>query len=88
MSLDRKGPGRRAFIRLALTGAILGAGAAGSARAAAIRKVSKTKAHYQNRPKDIMRCATCTLFAAPDSCQVVSGKVDPNGWCDLYALAD
>ena len=87
MSEQRPGVARRELIRLVLTGAAAGAGLATTGRAAVV-KVSKAKARYQDRPKDIMRCANCTLFAAPDACIVVKGKVSPDGWCELYALAD
>jgi len=53
-----------------------------------LRKSSKQEAQYQDQPKDIRACATCTLFTAPDECKVVEGKVSPDGWCKLYDLAD
>jgi hypothetical protein len=52
------------------------------------RKVSKQLAEYQDAPKDVRMCATCSLFLAPQSCEVVVGRVNPNGWCKFYALAD
>ena len=57
-------------------------------RAVAADKLSKTDADYQDRPKGIQMCATCTLFAAPRSCKVVEGDISPNGWCKDYAMAD
>ena len=51
-------------------------------------KMSKQEAEYQESPKDIRMCATCTLFEPPKSCKVVEGDVSPNGWCKAFALAD
>jgi hypothetical protein len=55
-------------------------------RARALEKM--TRAQYQDSPKDIMMCATCTLFEPPKSCNVVEGDVSPSGWCKAFALAD
>jgi hypothetical protein len=44
-------------------------------------KQSKQAAEYQDNPKGIQMCATCTLFVAPRSCKVVEGDISPNGWC-------
>jgi hypothetical protein len=51
-------------------------------------KMSQQEAEYQDSPKDIRMCATCTLFEPPKSCKVVEGDVSPNGWCKAFALAD
>jgi hypothetical protein len=51
-------------------------------------KMSKQDAEYQDTPKDIRMCATCTLFEPPRSCKVVEGDVSPSGWCKAFALAD
>jgi hypothetical protein len=51
-------------------------------------KQSKQAVEYQDNPKGIQMCATCTLFAAPRSCKVVEGDISPNGWCKVYAMAD
>lgn len=57
-------------------------------RAQAQEKMSKQEAEYQDSPKDIRMCATCTLFQPPKSCKVVEGDVSPNGWCKAFVLAD
>jgi hypothetical protein len=57
-------------------------------RAQAQQKMSKREAEYQDSPKDIRMCATCTLFEPPKSCKVVEGDVSPNGWCKAFVLAD
>ncbi len=40
---------------------------------------------YQPSPKDGHQCDGCTLFQAPDSCQIVDGTISPTGWCKLWA---
>jgi hypothetical protein len=87
---------RRLFVRLVAGGGVasLVAGAGPSlARAQAPgseprRKVSQVIAEYQDHPKEIFECATCSLFDAPSSCRVFEGAISPMGWCNLYALAD
>ena len=49
-------------------------------------KMSKAEAEYQDSPKDIRMCATCSLFEPPRACKV--GDVSPYGWCKVFALAD
>ena len=61
---------------------------AATSRALAAAKMSKKDAEYQDNPKDIRMCATCTLFEPPRSCKVVEGDVSPYGWCKAFALAD
>jgi hypothetical protein len=56
--------------------------------AQALEKMTQQQAQYQDGPKDIMMCATCTLFEPPKSCKVVEGDVSPSGWCKAFALAD
>jgi hypothetical protein len=51
-------------------------------------KLSKERAQYQDNPKGIAMCATCTLFVAPRACKVVEGDISPSGWCKTYAMAD
>ena len=58
------------------------------APANAREKMSKQEAEYQESPKDIRMCATCTLFEPPRACKVVEGDVSPYGWCKAFALAD
>jgi hypothetical protein len=79
---------RRRLLRALLAGAIapLAAGPVPSARAA--EKMSKQEAQYQDSPKDIRMCATCTLFEPPRSCNVVEGNISPSGWCKAFAMAD
>lgn len=83
-----KGMSRRGVIRAALTGAAVGLTTGTAFGAAAQGKMSPKEAEYQDAPKDIRMCATCTLFVPPKSCKVIEGDVSPNGWCKLFALAD
>ena len=73
---------RRALLGVGLAAA----GGAICARAAAQQpKISKDQAKYQDKPKDQQRCDGCAHFLAPDSCKLVEGKINPSGWCTLYA---
>jgi hypothetical protein len=67
---------------------VICAGLLPRAGAAAARKKSKAQVAYQNQPKGISSCATCSFFQAPHSCPLVEGAVMPNGWCKLYAAVD
>lgn len=78
---------RRVARRALVLGLAGSAAFAGLARAEAA-KVTKASVSYQDGPKGIQMCATCTLFVAPKSCKVVEGEVSPKGWCSLYDLAD
>lgn len=77
---------RREFIRL------LGVAAAWPSSAHSQQtedgKLSKERAQYQDYPKGIAMCATCTLFVAPRACKLVEGDISPSGWCKAYAMAD
>jgi High potential iron-sulfur protein len=79
---------RRRLIRTALTGAAVGLALGVIAKAETRVKMSRAEAAYQDSPKDIQMCATCTLFEPPRSCRVVEGTVSPNGWCNAFELAD
>ena len=39
---------------------------------------------YQPTPKGNARCDNCVQWQAPDTCKVVSGTINPAGWCTLY----
>jgi hypothetical protein len=82
------GISRRGVMRAALTGAAVGLTTGTSFGVAAQEKLSPKEADYQDSPKDIRMCATCTLFVPPTSCKVVEGEISPTGWCKLFALAD
>jgi High potential iron-sulfur protein len=75
-------PGRRAFVRGACA-AVLVAGAALGAEAQ--QKAAKQMVQYQDKPKGAQECDNCLQFVAPDGCKLVDGKINPKGWCLLYA---
>ncbi|MBV8512786.1 MAG: hypothetical protein JO289_21705 [Xanthobacteraceae bacterium] len=77
---------RRHLLCSALSGAVAGIAPFASARAS--DKMTREQAQYQDQPKGINMCATCTLFEPPKSCKVVEGDVSPQGWCKAFALAD
>jgi hypothetical protein len=78
---------RRTWV-LAAFGAAVGLDRAATSAAGAAEKMSKEEAEYQDSPRDIRMCATCTLFEPPRACKVVEGDVSPSGWCKAFALAD
>jgi hypothetical protein len=47
-------------------------------------QLRKADVQYQDQPKGQQRCSGCTNFEAPSACKVVSGNVNPNGWCLLF----
>src|SRR5262245_39877892 len=54
-------------------------------RAAAQQKVAQKLVQYQEKPKGTQECDECLHFVAPASCKVVDGKINPKGWCALFA---
>jgi hypothetical protein len=49
-------------------------------------KMSKSVVQYKYHPRgDGAHCAICANFIAPESCRVVAGKIDPNGYCMAFA---
>ena len=79
---------KRNFVRLAFAGL---AGAVLRPRCSLAQgpaKMTKAQAEYQDAPKGIQMCSTCSLFEEPRACKVVDGDISPNGWCKSYAMAD
>ena len=54
-------------------------------RALAQQKAKQKLVQYQEKPKGPQECDNCLHFVAPDSCKLVEGKINPKGWCQLYA---
>ena len=44
-------------------------------------KITKTEAQYQDTPLGPKRCGTCSMFETPNTCSLVAGKVQRNGYC-------
>lgn len=86
-SVNSSSVSRRDFLNISAvgSGALMTVALSGSAMAAAPKKFSQQKAHYQATPKSGQRCQICSLWQAPTSCQQVEGPVSPAGWCILYA---
>ena len=40
---------------------------------------------YQQKPKGAQECDQCLHWVPPDSCKMVEGKINPKGWCALFA---
>jgi hypothetical protein len=76
---------RRALIRGAVAGA---AGGWALPPARAQQKVSREAVQYQDTPKGIQMCATCTLYLPPSACKSVEGDVSAQGWCKLFDMVD
>jgi hypothetical protein len=73
---------RRAVL---LTGVGVLASALVATRAAAQQKAKQKLVQYQEKPKGTQECDNCLHFVAPDGCKLVEGKINPKGWCSLYA---
>ena len=84
---QRMDSSRRKLIGAAATGVAAGF-LLRIAPAQAAEKMTRQQAEYQDTPKGIYSCATCTLFEPPQSCKVVAGEVSPDGWCKAFAMAD
>jgi hypothetical protein len=54
-------------------------------RAMAQTKIAQKFVQYQEKPKGPQECDNCLHFVAPSSCKMVEGKINPKGWCSLYA---
>ena len=54
-------------------------------RADAQAKIAQKLVQYQEKPKGPQECDNCLHFVAPSSCKMVEGKIEPKGWCQLYA---
>lgn len=74
---------RDVFTRTAIFVTAMTAGLGASLRSAAAKMTQKA-ALYQDKPKDGAKCATCTHFQPPSSCNIVDGTISPNGWCQMY----
>ena len=54
-------------------------------RAGAQQKVAQKLVQYQEKPKGALECDKCLHFIPPSSCKMVDGKINPKGWCALFA---
>jgi hypothetical protein len=49
-----------------------------------LRNVPKAVARYQDRPNRGQRCGLCMHFLEPDGCEIVTGRISPQGWCRYF----
>jgi hypothetical protein len=86
MSEGTKGPSDEVSRRLVLRATVvtLGAAAANAKPAAATVKISKAAVAYQDHPQGDKRCAKCLHFQTPNSCILVDGPIDPQGFCRIF----
>ncbi|MBK1698181.1 high-potential iron-sulfur protein [Rhodovibrio salinarum] len=86
---------RRKFLSTAGTAlaALGGAVVLARSKPARAQKAPKQSVQYQEEPKQNSKCANCNFFIQPESgeemgsCQIVAGKISPNGWCNLWSAA-
>ena len=74
-------PTRRAILGGALATIVVGAAVLAEAQ----QKAPQKMVQYQEKPKGDQECDKCLHFVPPDSCKLVEGKINPKGWCTLYA---
>jgi hypothetical protein len=60
-------------------------GMAAAAAAADDSGGTKKTYAYVTHPVGGKQCSTCSLFKAPNACQVVKGKISPTAYCKIYA---
>jgi len=48
-------------------------------------KIAPNLVHYQQKPKGTQECDGCLQFISPGACKLVAGKINPKGWCVLFA---
>jgi hypothetical protein len=48
------------------------------------RNVPKIFALYQDRPNGRERCGRCRYFRPPHGCEIVDGRISPQGWCRYF----
>jgi hypothetical protein len=78
---------RRGVLRagMAVVAAVGAAATPKTAQADDSGKVAQNLVQYQQTPKDGNKCSLCVNWVAPNSCKVVAGTINPNGWCVAFA---
>jgi hypothetical protein len=57
-----------------------------AAAPATTAKVSQASVQYQTQPKGEQKCGVCLHFIAEsNTCKLVEGPINPEGWCTLWA---
>jgi hypothetical protein len=48
-------------------------------------KVTQASVQYQSQPKGDRKCSDCQHFIAESqTCKLVEGQINPEGWCALW----
>jgi hypothetical protein len=48
-------------------------------------KATQASVQYQTQPKGTQKCASCVHFLAEsNTCKLVEGTINPEGWCTLW----
>lgn len=50
----------------------------------ATAKVDQQKSNYLGPESGPFACSNCSFWEEPNACQIVSGKIDPQGICQLF----
>ncbi len=74
---------RRGLLRFGLVAVLAAAGWVRPSEAK--KKAPKKVVKYQETPKEGKECDKCLHFLPPDGCKLVAGKINPKGWCQLFA---
>lgn len=45
------------------------------------QKASKASMQYQDKPSGDKQCSNCAQFIPANSCQIVEGTINPQGFC-------
>jgi hypothetical protein len=48
--------------------------------------ITKDQAGYRDSPNGSQQCALCKKFKPPGACSLVSGPVNPQGWCHFFSV--
>jgi hypothetical protein len=75
---------RRSLLRRILVAASASALVHAPYPAAAAIKVSQKAVAYQDHPEGDKRCEKCVQFQAPNTCKMVDGTIDPQGYCRIF----
>lgn len=74
---------RRSVLRFGVAAVL--AATAGVEPLEAQQKAAQKVVKYQEVPKGKQECDGCLHFLPPNSCKLVAGKINPKGWCLLFA---
>lgn len=74
---------RRTVLRFGVAAML--AATAGVEPLEAQQKAAQNIVKYQQTPKGNQECDRCLQFLPPSSCKLVEGKINPKGWCLLFA---